>query len=71
MELKVSVTQKGKIFEGKAPEIINSALTSAMYEATAFLEKKVKRKRLSESLELREGYSQQFMAKSSTKALRL
>ena len=44
MELKVSVTQKGKIFEGKAPEIINSALTSAMYEATSFLEKEVKRR---------------------------
>lgn len=44
MELKVSVTQKGKIFEGKAPEIIKQNLTGAMYEATSFLEKEVKRR---------------------------
>jgi len=42
MELRVSVKQKGAIFEGKAPEIINKAMTSAMYEATELLERKVK-----------------------------
>lgn len=44
MELKATVTAKGAIFEGKAPEIIQTALTSAMYEATQLLEKKVKAK---------------------------
>jgi len=44
MELKATVTAKGAIFEGKAPEIIQTALTSAMYEATQSLEKKVKAK---------------------------
>lgn len=42
MELKVSVSQKGKIFEGQAPEIVQKELTSAMYEATQFLERTVK-----------------------------
>ncbi len=44
MELKVSVIQKGKIFEGKGPEIVNENLTAAMYEATSFLEREVKRR---------------------------
>ena len=42
MELKVSVIQKGKIFKGKGPEIVNQNLTAAMYEATSFLEGEVK-----------------------------
>jgi hypothetical protein len=44
MELKVSIQTKGKIFEGKAPEIIREQLTSAMYEATSFLEREVKKR---------------------------
>ncbi len=40
-ELRVSVNQKGKIFEGQPSEVVNQKLTSAMYEATAFLERKV------------------------------
>ena len=44
MELKIAISQKGKIFEGKSQEIINDALTSAMYEATAFLEREVKKR---------------------------
>jgi hypothetical protein len=44
MELKVSVKTKGKIFEGKAPEIIHDALADAMYEATSFLEAEVKKR---------------------------
>lgn len=44
MELKAMITTKGAIFEGKAPKIIQEALTAAMYEATQFLEKKVKEK---------------------------
>ncbi len=44
MELKVSITTKGKVFEGKAPEIIQSALEGAMYEATTFLEGEVKKR---------------------------
>jgi len=44
MELKVSITQKGKIFEGQAPEIVNKAMTLAMYEATSFLEREVKKR---------------------------
>lgn len=43
MEFKAVVTQKGKIFEGKAPEIINNALTAAMYEGIALIERNVKR----------------------------
>jgi hypothetical protein len=44
MELKAVVSLKGKIFDGTAPEVIRKALLSAMYEATAFGEKKVKEK---------------------------
>ena len=43
MELKVSITTKGKIFEGKAPEIMQKALGDVMYEATSFLEREVKK----------------------------
>lgn len=43
MELKVTIETKGKIFEGKGPEICREALTAAMYEATTFLEREVKR----------------------------
>ena len=42
MDFKVSIETKGKIFEGKAPEIVREALTDVMYEATAFLEREVK-----------------------------
>jgi len=42
MELKVSISTKGKIFEGKAPEIAQKALEDAMYEAVMFLEGEVK-----------------------------
>jgi hypothetical protein len=42
MEFKVSIKPKGKIFEGKAPEIVQKALEGAMYEATSFLEAEVK-----------------------------
>lgn len=44
MELKVTVTAKGPLFEGKATGIMNDALTAAMYEATQLLERKVKEK---------------------------
>lgn len=44
MEIKISVTQKGKIFEGKALEIIKEELTGAMYEATQFLEREIKKR---------------------------
>jgi len=43
MELKVSITTKGAIFEGKAPEIVQKALGDVMYEATTFLEREVKK----------------------------
>lgn len=42
MELKVSITQKGKIFEGKAPEVIQKKLDSAMTLAVLLLEGEVK-----------------------------
>lgn len=42
MELRVSILTKGKIFEGKAPEIIQQARQESMYEATAYLESLVK-----------------------------
>jgi hypothetical protein len=42
MNLTVVVTQKGAIFDGKAPAIIQSALDSAMSEAVALLEREVK-----------------------------
>ena len=44
MELKATVSLKGAIFDGTAPEIIRKALESAMYEATAFLERQVREK---------------------------
>ena len=43
MELKISVQTKGKIFEGRAPEIIRQQLIDVMYEATSFLEGEVKK----------------------------
>jgi len=44
MKLRISVKTKGAIFEGKAPEIMQNALESAMYEATSFLEAEVKKR---------------------------
>ena len=44
MELKISIAKKGKVFEGKAPEIIEQALTDVLYEATSFLETEVKKR---------------------------
>ena len=44
MELKVSVTTQGKVFEGKATEVIREALTNVMYEATSFLEGEVRKR---------------------------
>ncbi len=42
--MKLLVNVKGKILEGKAPEIMNEKLTSAMYEATMFFEREVKKR---------------------------
>lgn len=44
MELKVSITQKGKIFEGKGPEVVQAELEGAMYDAVMLLERGVKLK---------------------------
>lgn len=44
MELKVVVTQKGKLFEGKGHEIVQQKIESAMYSATQFLEREVKKR---------------------------
>lgn len=41
MERKVVITEKGSIFEGAVPEIVTRELTSAMFEATAFMEAEV------------------------------
>ncbi len=43
MEMKVTVSIKGPIWEGKAPQIIQEGLSAVMYEATAFLEREVKK----------------------------
>lgn len=43
MELQVLITQKGKVFEGKAPEIIQKAIDDAMSEAVALLEAGLKK----------------------------
>lgn len=42
MKMTASATIKGAIFAGKGPEIIQSEILAFMYEATAFLERKVK-----------------------------
>ncbi len=42
MDLKAVVSTKGTIFEGKAPETIRGPLLGAMYEAVAYLERKVR-----------------------------
>jgi hypothetical protein len=42
MELLATITLKGHMFDGKAPEIVRKELLSAMYLATQFLETKVK-----------------------------
>ena len=43
MELKVSITTQGKIFDGKGPEIVQRNLEDFLYEATMFLEAEVKK----------------------------
>ncbi len=42
MEIKIGVEKKGKMFEGKAPEIVQEALTTVMYGGVSFLEREVK-----------------------------
>ena len=44
MEFKVTIEPKGRIFEGKAPEIMQQSLEDAMYEATSYLEREVKKR---------------------------
>ncbi len=44
MERKIVITEKGSIFEGVVSEIVTKELTSAMYEATAFIEGEVKKR---------------------------
>lgn len=44
MDLKVSITTKGKIFDAKGPQIVRDALEDTMYEATQFLEREVKQR---------------------------
>ncbi len=44
MALGASVTYSGPLFDGKAPQIAQKRLESAMYEAVMFLERKVKEK---------------------------
>jgi hypothetical protein len=44
MELRATITTKGKVFEGKAPEIIQEAMSAAMTEAVMFLEAEVKKR---------------------------
>jgi len=43
MELKATVTANGKIFNGKAPEIIRTELIGVMYDATQYLEREIKK----------------------------
>lgn len=43
MELKATVTANGKIFDGRAPEIIRAALMGVMYDATQYLEREIKK----------------------------
>lgn len=42
MDLIATITLKGNLFDGKAPAIVRAQLVAYMYEATAFLEEKVK-----------------------------
>lgn len=44
MDIKATVTARGPVFEGKAPEILNRALAAAMDEATLLLEGEVKKR---------------------------
>jgi hypothetical protein len=44
MDLKVGINLKGAIWDGKGPELVQAGLTSAMYEATSFLEREVKKR---------------------------
>lgn len=43
MEMKATITAKGPLFDGKAPEIIRKDLLSAMHEADALLVSAVKK----------------------------
>lgn len=42
MELKATITAKGAIFDGRAPEIVRRDLLAVMHKATMFLEGKVR-----------------------------
>lgn len=44
LEIKISITPKGNLLKGKAPEIIQKQLDSAMYSAVMLLEKEVKKR---------------------------
>ena len=41
-QLICTITKKGGVFDGKAPAIVREELYAAMYEATMYLERKVK-----------------------------
>lgn len=43
LEQRITVTAKGPVFEGKAPEIINAALSGFITEAVVYLKREVKR----------------------------
>jgi hypothetical protein len=42
MEMLCTIRQNGALLKGKAPAVVQAGLDSAMYEATSFLEAKVK-----------------------------
>jgi len=44
MDIKVSISARGAIFDGKSETIMLDAITAAMYEATSFIEREVKKR---------------------------
>jgi hypothetical protein len=44
MEYHVTVETKGKLLRGQGPKVVKENLTAAMYEATMFLEREVKKR---------------------------
>ena len=43
MNIRATITAKGGIYDGKAPQVVRNELTAVMYEATQYLEREIKK----------------------------
>ena len=43
MNIRATITAKGGIYDGKAPQVVRNELIAVMYEATQYLEREIKK----------------------------